>query len=164
MTEQPRIERGMRLRLRGKVSRLVQSLTTASHAHAQLGQQGFAELPVIPDEIVTRAFEEWRERGSYLPSEMLSEPAWGILLELLLSEIQGRVASLSRIRKISAVPASTADRWLKALERHGLVLRRTGAVHPNDEIVSLSRSGSSALRSYFHDVVESRRRSNAPGQ
>ncbi|HEU4603582.1 MAG TPA: hypothetical protein VFS24_16530 [Steroidobacteraceae bacterium] len=154
----------MRLRLRGKVSRLVQSLTTASHAHAQLGQQGFAELPVIPDEIVTRAFEEWRERGSYLPSEMLSEPAWGILLELLLSEIQGRVASLSRIRKISAVPASTADRWLKALERHGLVLRRTGAVHPNDEIVSLSRSGSSALRSYFHDVVESRRRSNASGQ
>jgi DNA-binding MarR family transcriptional regulator len=142
---------------------MVQGLATASRAEPEPQSREFARLTPVPDEIVARAFEEWQERGSYLPTEVVSEPAWGILLELLLAEIQGRQASLSRLRKVSAVPAGTADRWLKALERHGLVVRRTGALRPEDEVVSLSRSGSSALRRYFHEVVQSRRASNAPG-
>ena len=163
MTEPRRIKGGFPLRLGSNVSRMVRSLTTAPHGHAEPQPEESAEHTYVPDEIVTRAFEEWQERGSYLPSELLSDPAWGILLELLLAEIQGRQAFLSRIRKVSAVPASTADRWLKALERDGLVARRSEPLHPEDEIVSLSRTGSSALRSYFHEV-QSLRHSDVPEQ
>jgi DNA-binding MarR family transcriptional regulator len=143
---------------------MVQVLTTASLGNPEPQPREFAELTVVPDEIVARALDEWQERGSYLPNDLLSEPAWGILLELLLAEIQGRQVSLSRIRKVSAAPPSTADRWLKALERHGLVVRRVGPLQAEDQVVSLSRRGSSALRSYFHDVVQSGRGNSAKGE
>jgi DNA-binding IclR family transcriptional regulator len=79
-----------------------------------------------------------------------------MLLELLEAEIQDRTTSLSRIRKVSAVPASTADRWLNALERQTLVVRSADPMRPNDDFICLSRKGSSTLRRYFHQVVQSR--------
>ena len=106
------------------------------------------------DDIVTRAVEELHERGSYLPREILSEPAWRILLELLLAEIQGRHVSLLRVRTVSEVPQSVANRWVNALERRALVVMRRNALHPDGTTVFLSPQGSSAMRRYFHEVVE----------
>ena len=151
MTEPRRIKARTPVRLRRKASGVVQSLACDD---AQLDAAASTEPPLGLDEIVTRAVEEWQERGSYLPREILSEPAWGILLELLLAEIQGRRVSLLRVCTVSEVPETVANRWLNALERQALVVVRRNALNPQDTTVFLSPRGSFALRRYFAEVVE----------
>ena len=108
----------------------------------------------ISDEAVTEVIEAWRERARYLPDEILSDPAWGMLLELLHAEVQDRPVSLSHACKASGVSTSIAVRWIKALESRDLVVRRS---HSSGEAsVELTPNGSSALRRYFRDVVQSR--------
>jgi DNA-binding MarR family transcriptional regulator len=158
VTKPEGVRRGAPLPLRRKVGRLLQALTKGSFVDADCELQESIELPFVADEVVAGAIAEWRARASYVPWDV-SDPVWGILLELLEAEIQGRSASLSSIRNLGAVPARAADRSLKALERHALVVRRAHPLHSEDEIIGLSPKGSSALRRYFDEVVESRRRS-----
>jgi DNA-binding MarR family transcriptional regulator len=108
----------------------------------------------LSEETVIQFLHAWRERTSYLPSELLSDPAWGMLLELLHAEIQGRRVSLARLCKVSASSTSCAARWLKALEARELVLRRADPDDAQNELVELSKKGSSALRRYFPDVAQ----------
>jgi len=154
------IERRAPLRLSSFAGRIVRVLKSAFLAKPKPDPQEPAALPFVDDELVARAISEWRARASYLPREFLADPAWGILLELLEAEIQGRRASLCSIRKASGVSASTADRWLRALEREGLVADVPDRLDSDRKIVRLSRKGSSAVRRYFHEVVESRRTPN----
>jgi DNA-binding MarR family transcriptional regulator len=156
MTKRWPLKGGRPLLLPAKVAHMVQSLATSSFVDADPEPRESGELAFVADEVVTRALEEWQARASYLSLELLSGPAWGMLLELLEAEIQDRTTSLSRIRKVSAVPASTADRWLNALERQTLVVRSADPMRPNDDFICLSRKGSSTLRRYFHQVVQSR--------
>jgi DNA-binding MarR family transcriptional regulator len=111
----------------------------------------------VPEETITQFIRVWRERNSYLPSELLLDPAWGMLLELLQAEIQDRSVSLARLCKVSGVSASSAVRWLKALEARELAVRRADPENANNEFVELSKKGSSTLRRYFHDILQSSR-------
>lgn len=149
------LKRESPLALRGKVGRTIQSLTRTFSVSAERGAEQPTEFPFVSDEAVTEAIKAWSQRTSYVPGALISEPSWGMLLELLQAEIQGRRAYLSRLCKVSNIPASSAVRWLKAFEHHALVIRRIDPHHPNDEIFELSRKGSSALRRYFHEVVQS---------
>lgn len=142
--------------LREAVGRIGRSLTRSSLVRVKQEPKASSEFVLaVSEEAVTDALEAWRERTSYLPGELFSDPAWGMLLELLEAEVQERRVSSSRLCKVSGVSDSTAARWLKALERHGLAVRWADRKCPDKEFVELSRKGSSALRRYFHDVVQS---------
>ena len=94
-------------------------------------------------------------RASYLPPELLSDPAWGMLLELFHGELAGQPVSMSSLCKAAAVPDSTAARWLKALEGHELTVRRSYPDEPENAFVELTPKGSAALRGYFRDILGS---------
>lgn len=55
---------------------------------------------------------------------LFGEPAWDILLDLYLAETDGKQLSVTAACIGSAVPASTALRWIVVLEEKGLVARR----------------------------------------
>ena len=55
---------------------------------------------------------------------LFGEPAWDILLDLYLAETDGKQLSVTAACIGSAVPASTALRWIVVLEERGLVARR----------------------------------------
>lgn len=94
-----------------------------------------------------------RKRASYIAPDLLSEPAWDILLDLLRAELSYERPSVSSTCTAASVPPSTALRWLKALEQRGLVLRQGGQRDSNDAFLVLSPETSDALRRYFAEVV-----------
>ena len=142
----------------GKVSRIIQSLARSSFAKSKSELEEPASPALeVSEEAVTQFIWAWRERISYLPSEVLLDPAWAMLLELLQAEIQGRRVSLARICKVSGVSTNSAVRWLSALEGRELTVRRVDPKDAGNEFVELSPKASSALRRYFHDVVQSDR-------
>jgi DNA-binding MarR family transcriptional regulator len=101
---------------------------------------------------VSAAIRAWRERACYLPGELFSDPAWGMLLELLHAEIEKRQVSLRRLSKASAASTPSAIRWLKVLEDRELVTRQADPLNSGNEILELSPKGSTALRFYFRDI------------
>ena len=132
-----------------KVGRILHSLARSSFAKNSSDNDRLD----VPEEVVSTAIRAWRERACYLPAELFSDPAWGMLLELLHSEIGKRRVSLSRLCKASAASTPSAIRWLKALEDRGLVIRQVDPLIFGNEFVELTPNGSKTLRRYFRDVA-----------
>lgn len=145
-----------RRRLRDKVGRLVEPVTKRHLLNAKPEPEASCDLVFVREEAVTSLIEAWRERRLYLPREVISDPPWAMLLDLLQAEIQGRRTCFSSLCRFCAIPESTTDRWLRVLESHALAFRRADPLHPNDDIVALTQKGSSVMRRYFRDVVQSR--------
>ena len=109
-----------------------------------------------PDEIsedeVNWAIRAWRDRGLYLPSELLSDPAWGMLLNLLNAEIRQERWTMSRLGKAAAVSSAAAIRWVTALEVGELAVRTPNPHDLKNDFVELTPKGAIAMRRYFEAV------------
>ncbi|HEX8643743.1 MAG TPA: winged helix DNA-binding protein [Allosphingosinicella sp.] len=64
-----------------------------------------------------------RLRGEYLPTQLFADPAWDMLLDLYVAQLEGRRVSVSSLCVASQVPATTALRWIKVLEERQLIVR-----------------------------------------
>ena len=133
-----------------KVSRVVQSLANSTFGTTDANGQEYE----LSEEAVRTAVWSWRERAAYLPPDLLSDPVWGMLLELLQGEVSKRPVLLSALCKASTASTTVAVRWLKVLEDRNLVTRRVD--HLGRDFVELTWSASAALRRYFRNVVQSR--------
>jgi DNA-binding MarR family transcriptional regulator len=136
------------LPLNEKVGRILHSLARSTFAKISSDNDRLD----VSEEVVSAAIRAWRERACYLPGELFSDPAWGMLLELLHAEIQKRQVSLRRLCKASAASTPSAIRWLKVLEDRELVTRQADPLNSGNEILELSPKGSTALRFYFRDI------------
>lgn len=85
---------------------------------------------------------------------MFSEPAWDILLDLLRAEISRRAVSVTDLYVASGVPAATAYRCLKSMERCALITRRGDPSDKRRIFVELEPDASRALRLYFANVIQ----------
>lgn len=144
----PDSEPERQLPLNEKVGRILHSLARSTFAKASSDNVRLE----VPQEIVAAAIRAWRERACYLPAELFSDPAWGMLLELLHAEIEKRHVSLRRLCKASAASTPSAIRWLRVLEDRELVVRRADPLVSGEEFLELTPKGSTALRLYFRDI------------
>lgn len=107
------------------------------------GEDGAARKPGrIAREIL--AFR--RRRDSLLSDRLFADPAWDMLLYLVVAEEEGRRSSISRLCRAAAVPTTTALRWIGVLESQELVQRTP---HPSDGrifVVSLTETGSAEMQ------------------
>jgi len=55
--------------------------------------------------------------------DLFADPAWDMMLELLLARIERRPVSVSKLCLASRVPQTTALRWIFALVARGLLER-----------------------------------------
>lgn len=69
----------------------------------------------------TKAFRQ--RRNEYLGSELFSDPAWDIILELTLAKLQGEPVPVSSACAAAAVPFTTAYRYIGNLVDHRMVRR-----------------------------------------
>lgn len=144
------------LPLQQTVRRMVESLANASFGTATPeGSQppstiGQAE---VSQDVIRSIIRARQARDGYLPLELLSDPAWSMLLELLHGELAGQRVSMSALYEAAGVPDTTALRWLKALEGHDLAVRRFDPHEGGSEFAELTPKGSAVLREYFRDIL-----------
>ena len=97
------------------------------------------ELRPISDPIhfarTARRFRLNRERR--LGAPLFRDPAWDMLLDLLISEADGRNVSVSSLCQGAGVPATTALRHVERLERHGFIIRHDDARDQRRSFVEL---------------------------
>lgn len=66
-------------------------------------------------------------RDAVFGSDLFSDPAWDILLELYTAYLEERPVTLGELTASTRTAPSTMSRWIVALERHGLVRREKEA-------------------------------------
>jgi DNA-binding MarR family transcriptional regulator len=101
---------------------------------------------------VQAAKRERRRRAAYLPSEVLAEPAWDILLELYAFELVGRAVSQTEISERIQLPSTTSVRWTKVLEAADLIVRAVDPDEPLSVKLVMSPKALEAMEAYFSDV------------
>ena len=100
-----------------------------------------------PAELRTRRMIRTRAmRTELFDSSLFSDPAWDILLDLFLAELEDRKRSLVDLTESTHAPQSTVARWLVALENCDLVLTRNDETSSMDLDVKLTSGAVERMR------------------
>lgn len=103
----------------------------------------------MSEDLVKRAeiiYNFRRRRTKHLPSDILGEPSWDMLLDLFLQEARMKSISTTSLCIASARPPTTALRYLAVLEKKGLVQRFAAPGDKRVTLVRLTESGALAVK------------------
>ncbi|MBA3896633.1 MAG: hypothetical protein H0X36_05785 [Sphingomonadaceae bacterium] len=90
-----------------------------------------------------------RLRDRFLPAEIFADPAWDMLLDLFAARIEGMRVGVSSLCIASAVPPTTALRWLKTLTDSGVAVRVADPTDARRVFIELSEETAAAMRAFF---------------
>lgn len=93
-----------------------------------------------------------RKRDQFFGSELFADPAWDILLELYAAELGQRRLSVSSLGVGAAVPPTTALRWIKTLEKKGMIRRTADPFDGRRVFVALTPESVHTLDEFFASV------------
>ncbi|TXC68395.1 winged helix DNA-binding protein [Sphingorhabdus soli] len=94
-----------------------------------------------------------RLRDKHFPSDLFGDPAWDMLLDLMVARIDRLPVSVSSLCIASAVPATTALRWIKTMTEAGLFERRSDPSDGRRVFIALSDETAQAMHAYFADML-----------
>lgn len=107
-------------------------------------------------ELARQTYEDRRRRAKIFQSDdLFGEPAWDILLDLFIAAKERRRVSVTSACIGSAVPSTTALRWITILEKQSLLVREADTGDARRVYVKLSARGYAAMLEYFASASRS---------
>lgn len=107
-------------------------------------------------ELARQNYVDRRRRTKIFKSEdLFGEPAWDILLDLFIAAKERRRVSVTSACIGSAVPSTTALRWITILEKQELLVREADPADARRVYVKLSARGYAAMLEYFASASRS---------
>jgi DNA-binding MarR family transcriptional regulator len=97
-------------------------------------------------ELAESMLESRRLREDLFGAEMFADPAWDMLLHLFVNAERGQSVPVSYLCAASAVPQSTALRWIDTLANAGFVDRRPDPKDRRRVPVSLAPTAANLMR------------------
>jgi DNA-binding MarR family transcriptional regulator len=93
-----------------------------------------------------------RLRDQYFSGELFADPAWDMLLDLLLARLENRTVAVSSLCIAAAVPPTTALRWIKRLTEEGIFVRTADPRDGRRVFIDLSEEAAQAMATYINAV------------
>lgn len=109
--------------------------------------------PVESLRLVREILRSRRRRNEIFGEDLFGEPAWDLLLELYAAEITQQRVSISSACIASAVPPTTALRWIEKLEKEGWIGREGDPLDRRRYWVFLKEQGIVAMRKYLERMA-----------
>jgi DNA-binding MarR family transcriptional regulator len=103
--------------------------------------------------LVQEILRSRRRREKLFGGDLFGEPAWDILLELFSAELAQKKLSVSAACYASAVPHTTALRWLGKLEDDGWITRMDDPFDGRRSWLVLTDHGSDRMRHFLSNVA-----------
>lgn len=101
-------------------------------------------------DMARRTYNLRRQRAAIFGNpDLFGEPAWDILLDLYIAQVEGKPVSVSSACIGSASAPTTGLRWLGVLADHGLVIREPDPADQRRVMVRLTERGLEAMDRYF---------------
>lgn len=95
-----------------------------------------------------------RDRERLFDPALFADPAWDLLLDLFVADIEERKVSITSACIAAAVPASTALRWIERLEETGLIRRLPDLEDRRRGFVSLSEPARERIGCWLATMVQ----------
>lgn len=116
---------------------------TAIHTDARMRRKVFGDM-------AREAYAVRRRRTAIFDNdELFGEPAWDILLDLYIANVENKPVSVSSACIGSAAPPTTGLRWLGVLSEQGLIAREHDPEDQRRVLVRLTDKGLAAMDEYF---------------
>jgi hypothetical protein len=114
------------------------------------GQSGpmFFTSPTVDGAFVRKMIRQRRLRDRFFPADIFADPAWDMLLDLFAARLERRSVSVSSLCIASAVPATTALRWIKSLTDAGIFVREADPHDGRRIFITLSEGAEAGMRAY----------------
>jgi DNA-binding MarR family transcriptional regulator len=90
-----------------------------------------------------------RSRAQFFAPELFADPAWDLLLQLYEAELSQQRVTITNLCDGAGVPATTALRWISALEKRRLLTRAKDPLDGRRVFVRLSSEARDAMDGYF---------------
>jgi DNA-binding MarR family transcriptional regulator len=97
-------------------------------------------------EIAEGILQTRRLREDLFGAEMFADPAWDMLLHLFVNAERGRSVPVSCLCVASAVPQSTALRWIDTMTNAKLVTRRPDPQDARRQLIALTAEAMRLMR------------------
>jgi hypothetical protein len=151
-------------RLSRSLSRLVAGALTPIDAQASSSEDGrvnavrldfhaepmaSANNPPVDAAEVRAILRLRRMRSAYFSAELFADPAWDMLLDLTAAQLEGEKVAVSSLCIASAVPATTALRWIKTMCDAKLLERHSDPLDGRRIFIGLSAGAANAMLTYL---------------
>jgi len=136
--------------VRAQLSRLQKQLDALKFSLAS--DPALVEQDRSIDALVMGILKARRDRDAIFGRELFGEPAWDILLELYAAHVAQRRLSVTGVCYASAVPPTTALRWVERLEKEGWVSRHSDPLDGRRAWVTLTKRAMTAMQGYLQKV------------
>ena len=136
-------------------------VTTDSRGYEHLKVEPLAELPDPPavavseDQLVDlacRIYDTRRARARYFETSMFGEPVWDMLLALFCLQSRRTRLSVSGLSYAADVPQTTGLRWMRRLEKEGLIARTRDWRDGRRSFLHLTPKGEQLMRDYLSGI------------
>ncbi|MDV3456048.1 winged helix DNA-binding protein [Sphingomonas sp. HF-S4] len=94
--------------------------------------------PVPPATRVRQIIRLRRLRERYFGDDLFADPAWDMMLDLMVAQLEGKRVTVTSVCAAAAVPTATALRRLKMLTTRGIVERTSDPGNRRRTYLSLS--------------------------
>lgn len=109
--------------------------------------------PALPTAAELRGILRHRRmRGRFFDSTLFADPAWDMLLDLMAARLEDEEVSVTSLCIASAVPSTTALRWIRNMIDMGLFHRRADPADGRRIYISLTDAAARAMSSYLAAV------------
>jgi Winged helix DNA-binding domain len=126
--------------------------TLASLAEEPQGYRGEGEDEALDAGTIRALIRARRMRENYFPASLFADPAWDMLLDLMAARLEGTPVAVSSLCIASAVPATTALRWIRTLTDRGLLVRVADPRDGRRVFIDLSDQTARALGAYLRSA------------
>lgn len=123
--------------------------TLAGLAEEPQGFRGEDEEEPLDAGAIRAIIRARRLRENYFPASLFADPAWDMLLDLMAARLEGTPVAVSSLCIASAVPATTALRWIRTLTDRGLLVRVADPRDGRRVFIDLSDQTARALANYL---------------
>ena len=93
-----------------------------------------------------------RTRNQFFPASMFADPAWDMLLDLAAARLEGRAVAVSSLCIASAVPPTTALRWIKTLTDAKLFARVADSTDGRRVFIELTDQAQAGMIGYLTQI------------
>ena len=117
------------------------------------GLDRLAKRQIDPEEMAAVVYSDRRRRDRVFGEGLFGEPCWDMMLELFVAAGKGNTLSTKSVTLGSAVPPTTALRWLENLESEGIVRRFADPDDKRRTCVELSASAHARMGEYLAETI-----------
>lgn len=103
---------------------------------------------------IRRMIRARRQRERFFPAELFADPGWDILLDLMAARWEGRGVAVSSLCIASAVPTTTALRWIGTMTEQGLLVRVADPQDRRRVFIALAEETATRLGDCLAAVIE----------